>query len=271
MEYALETNPRAWIQTLRRSHDRLAGVAGPLTPEQLRDQSFDTEWSVAQVLSHLGSGAVIAAMGLPGALGEAEPVSRDAFGPVWDEWNAKSPDDQAADALIVDEELIAALEQLTDEQMDSMKMEFIGMQLDAVGIIRLRLGEHALHTWDVAVYSDPEATVSADAAALLIDNVPQFLAPRLGKPLAEPFAARITTTGPDRDYLLTSGESVSMTDWPGAGSATDVSATGAPQVRMPAEALVRLSYGRLDSAHTPADVSGDPEALNKLRAIFPGF
>jgi uncharacterized protein (TIGR03083 family) len=266
MECALETNPRTWIQTLRRSHDRLAGVAGPLTPEQLRDQSFDTEWSVAQVLSHLGSGAVIAAMGLPGALGEAEPVSRDAFAPVWAEWNAKSPDDQAADALVADQEQIATLEQLTDEQLASMKMEFLGMQFDAIGIIRLRLGEHALHTWDVAVYSDPEATVSADAAALLIDNVPQFLAPRLGKPLAEPFAVRITTTGPDRDYLLTSGESVSVTDWPGDGNGA-----GAPQVTMPAEAFVRLAYGRLDAVHTPADVSGDPAALDKLRAIFPGF
>jgi hypothetical protein len=72
------------------------------------------------------------------------------------------------------------------------------------------------------VYSDPEAAVSADAAALLIDNVPQFLAPRLGKPLAEPFSVRITTTDPARDYLLTSGESVALTDWPGdAAAASD--------------------------------------------------
>jgi hypothetical protein len=145
-----------------------------------------------------------------------------------------------------------------------MKMEFFGMHLDAVGIIRLRLGEHALHTWDVAVYGDPAATVAADAAALLVDGVSGFLAPRFGKALAEPFAVRLTTFSPDRDYLLSSGESVSMTDWPGTDGA-------AAQVRMPAEALVRLAYGRLDPAHTPADVSGDPAALEKLRAIFPGF
>jgi hypothetical protein len=42
-------------------------------------------------------------------------------------------------------------------------------------------------------------------------------------------------------------------------------------VRMPAEALLRLTYGRLDAAHTPASVSGDAGALDKLRAIFPGF
>jgi hypothetical protein len=202
---------------------------------------------------------------LPGALGVAEPVSNDAFPPVWDVWNAKSPDEQAADAIVSDEKQVATLEALSDEQLAAARLDFFGMQLDAVGIIRLRLSEHALHTWDLAVMTDPDATVQADAVELLIDNVPQFLAPRLGKPLPEPFAVRITTTGPDRDYLLTSGDSVTMENWPG-DTAGDV-----PQVNMPAEALLRLSYGRLDPAHTPASVTGDPAVLDKLRAIFPGF
>ncbi len=141
------------------------------------------------------------------------------------------------------------------------------MRLDAVGMVRMRLGEHVLHTWDLAVMQDPAATVQADAVGLLIDNVPQFLAPRLGKPLAEPFAARITTTIPDRDYLLTSGESVTMENWPGQS----VRGADVPHVSMPAEALLRLAYGRLDPAHTPSSVSGDAETLDKLRAIFPGF
>ena len=259
----MESNPRTWIQTLRRSHDRLAGLVAPLTPAQLREQSYCNDWSLAQVLSHLGSGAEIALLGLPAALGSAGPVDRQA---VWDKWNAKSPDDQAADALVADDRQIAALEELSDEQLGGMKMDFFGMQLDAIGIIRLRLGEHSLHTWDVAVQHDADATVPAQNAALLIDNVPQFLAPRLGKPLGEPFLVRITTTDPDRDYLLSADESVTMTDWPTDGSAGDV-----PTVRMPAEALLRLAYGRLDAGHTPAQASGDPAVLDKLRAIFPGF
>jgi hypothetical protein len=141
------------------------------------------------------------------------------------------------------------------------------MQLDATGIIRLRLGEHVLHTWDVAVMRDPAATVQADAVELLIDNVPQFLAPRLGKPLAKPFRVRITTTAPQRDYLLSSGESVSVVNWPGEDAAGDA----VPHVVMPAEALLRLAYGRMDPEHTPASVTGDPDVLDKLRAMFPGF
>jgi uncharacterized protein (TIGR03083 family) len=264
----VSNDPRTWIATLRESHERLAGLAQPMTAEQVRGQSYCRDWSNAQVLSHLGSGAEIALVTLPGALGESEPVGREAFGPIWDKWNAKSPDQQAADALASDEKHIQTLEALTDEQLAAIDMDFFGMmRLDAAGMVRMRLGEHVLHTWDLAVMRDPAATVQADAAELLIDNVPQFLAPRLGKPLPEPFAARITTTHPDRDYLLTSGESVKMENWPGDFSGD----AEIPHVTMPAEALLRLAYGRLDSDHTPSSVSGDADTLDKLRAIFPGF
>ena len=264
----MNAGPRTWIATLRRSHDNLVRIAGPMTPEEVRAQSYCRDWTNAQVLSHLGSGAEIALMGLPGALGEGPPVSRDAFPAVWDTWNAKSPDDQAADALASDERHVQRLEELSDEELAAARLDFLGMQLDATGIIRLRLGEHVLHTWDLAVMQDPDATVQADAVELLIDNVPQFLAPRLGKPLPEAFRVRITTTEPARDYLLTSAESVRVVNWPGAEAETEGEV---PHVEMPAEALLRLSYGRLDAAHTPASVSGDPDVLDKLRTIFPGF
>jgi uncharacterized protein (TIGR03083 family) len=269
VEAHVNGDPRTWIATLRRSHDNLVRVAEPMTPEQVRGHSYCRDWSNAQVLSHLGSGAEIALMSLPGALGEGPPASREDFPAVWDVWNAKSPDDQAADALAKDEEHVQRLEQLSDEELAAARMDFLGMQLDATGIIRLRLGEHVLHTWDLAVMQDPAATVQADAVELLIDNVPQFLAPRLGKPLPEPFRVRITTTEPARDYLLTSAESISVVNWPADGAGDGDGEV--PQVSMPAEALLRLSYGRLDAEHTPAAASGDPDVLEKLRAIFPGF
>ena len=269
----MASDPRTYIATLRESHDKLESLARPLTPEQLRGQSYDTDWSIAQVLSHLGSGAQISLLMLPGALGEAEPAGREAFPAVWDVWNGKSPDEQVADGLAADEKHVQTLEALTDEQLAAVDLDFFGMmRLDAAGMVRMRLSEHVMHTWDVAVMSDPATTVQADAIELLIDNVPQFLS-RRAKPLAEPFRVRITTTDPARDYLLTSGESVTMTDWPGdAESNAEGSETGdVPQARMPAEALMRLAYGRLDPDHTPSSVSADADVLDKLRAIFPGF
>jgi uncharacterized protein (TIGR03083 family) len=260
------SDPRTWIATLRQSHDRLDKLVSSLTPEQIRAQSYDTDWSIAQVLSHLGSGAEISLLMLPGSLGEAEPVGREAFPAVWEVWNAKNPDEQAADGVATDERQVQTLEALTDDQLAAIDMDFFGMmRLDAVGVVRMRLSEHAMHTWDVEVVGDADAPVQQHAVELLIDGMPQFIL-RRAKAAAEPFSARITTTDPARNYLLTAGESVTMTDWPGEASAGDV-----PHVTMPAEALLRLFYGRLDPAHTPPSVSGDADTLNKLRATFPGF
>jgi len=262
----MQSGPREWIATLRRSHERLDGLVRPLTPAQLRGRSYCGDWSIAQVLSHLGSGAEIAMMMLPSALGEGEEAGPEGFQAVWDVWNAKTPEEQAADALVADDRHIKALEQLTDAQLGQIRLKFFGMDLDAVGVVRLRLGEHVVHTWDIAVRLDPAATVAADAVALLIDNVQQFLAPRLGKAPDEPFGVRIRTADPERDYLLATADTVVMTDWPEGGTDAPVN-----EVSMTAEALLRLAYGRLDPEHTPSSVVGDPADLDQLRAIFPGF
>jgi len=264
----MESDPRVWIASLRQSHERLLSVVGPLSAEQISGPSYCKDWTVAQVLSHLGSGAEIAMMGLPSALGQAEPVDRSAFQPIWDRWNAMSPDEQAAAGLMTDAQHIQMLDQLTDADLASISFSFFGMTLDAVGLIRLRLGEHGLHTWDVAVMVDPAAEVSPDAVNLLIDGVPSFLVPRLGKPQDPAFRARIRTTDPARDYLLTAAEAVSMVDWPGEAGADGEEVA---ELTMPAAALLRLSYGRLDADHTPAAVTAEPADLDRMRAIFPGF
>ena len=41
-------------------------------------------------------------------------------------------------------------------------------------------------------------------------------------------------------------------------------------IELPAEALLRLFYGRLDPAHTPA-YTADGIELDRLREVFPGF
>lgn len=261
----MESNPRVWIDALRQSHERLLGLVGPLSPEQLTGKSYCKDWSIAQVLSHLGSGAEIAMMNLPSALGQAEQVGREAFQPVWDRWNAMSADEQAAAGIMTDAQYVQALAQLSDDELAKINFNFFGMMtLDASGLVRMRLGEHALHTWDVAVALDPAATVSQTAVELLIDSVPQFLAPRLGRAQDPVTKTRITTTGPARDYLVASSDPVTMVDW-----SADASADA--EVSMPAEALLRLAYGRLDADHTPASVVGKPADLEKIRAMFPGF
>jgi uncharacterized protein (TIGR03083 family) len=260
----LETSPGPWIGALRHSHDRLQAVVGPLDLGQLEQPAYPSKWSIAQVLSHLGSQAEIFGLFLAASLSGAEPPGREAFGPIWDTWNAKSPQAQATDALNADEATLEQFESLDADQRARMRLHLFGMDLDVTGIARMRVGEHAIHTWDVAVALDPAATVAPDAVALLIDTLGQLVA-RAAKPDGVQRRVRVTTTDPDRTFILQTGESVTLT--PAAGGEGE---EGLPGLRLPAEAFIRLAYGRLDPDHTPP-VEASGVDLDELRAIFPGF
>src|ERR1700735_1582183 len=139
---------RTWINALRGSQQRLAVLVGTLSPEQLRRQSYDTAWNVAQVLSHIGSQAEIARQGLNAALAGAEPLTMDDFKKIWAVWDARSPDEQAAQCLVSDAKHVERIDGLTDDQLDGIQTQMFGREFDAVGLVWLRLGEHALHSWD---------------------------------------------------------------------------------------------------------------------------
>src|SRR5262249_14769816 len=103
---------QAWIEALRHSHDALRAIVEPMDEAGLRRQSYASDWSIAQVLSHLGSGAEIFALFLDAGLNGAEPPGGDTFQPIWQAWNARSPQAQATDALAADEALVKRLESL---------------------------------------------------------------------------------------------------------------------------------------------------------------
>jgi uncharacterized protein (TIGR03083 family) len=251
-----------WLAAVTTSHERLSLLVGTLSPDEVAGQSYDTEWSIAQVLSHIGSGAEIATLSLAAALGERGDLDRDAFPAIWDTWNNRTPEAQAADSLTWDEEHISRLERLTDDELDRLSFDFIGLQLDAAGAVRLRLGEHAIHVWDVAVSIDPGAALSADAVPLVLEHIQQLFQ-FVAKPEGDSFRVRLQTTEPDGDYLLDVGESVTLSDW-----APGLEADGV--IRLPAEAMLRMFYGRLDPEHTPA-YSAEGIDLDRVRKVFPGF
>jgi len=79
------------LAAVRRSHDRIAELTGGLGREQLDGPSACSQWSVAQVLSHLGSQAEIFSLFADAGLSRGEPPAQSVFGPIWDSWNARSP------------------------------------------------------------------------------------------------------------------------------------------------------------------------------------
>ena len=69
--------------------------------------------------------------------------------------------------------------------------------LDAAGLIRLRLSEHAIHVWDVAVRHDPGASVADDAILPAMEQITQLFQ-FVAKPAGDAFRVRVRTTAPER-------------------------------------------------------------------------
>ena len=93
------------IAALRAEHDSTSTAVAALTDDQLTGPSGAAEWTVASVLSHLGSGSVISLAGLQVALGLRESLPDGFNQSVWDRWNAMNPTEQRDGFVEHDEEL----------------------------------------------------------------------------------------------------------------------------------------------------------------------
>ena len=265
----METDPDRWIGALRRSHDALRTLAGPLTADQLAQRSYCTDWSVAQVFSHLGSQAEVFGLWLDAGLSGQDPPGQDAFRPIWAAWNTKDPQAQVADSLRANEQLIGRFESLDAGQRERFRLPLFGQDLDLAGLARMRLSEHAVHSWDIAVALDPAATVAPETAGLLVDTLGQ-LAAWTGRADGTRRRVHVETSAPPRQFTLETGDAVTLEPSAGEPSVGAEGGEPRPELRLPAEALIRLVYGRLDPAHTPpVEIRGVD--LGELRPIFPGL
>jgi uncharacterized protein (TIGR03083 family) len=247
---------------LEASHHRLVDAAGSMTAQQLVGDSYCADWTIAQVLSHIGSGSQIFGVLLESALSGSEPPDREAFSKIWDVWNAMTPEEQGRTSLTADAAFLDRVNSIPDEQLDALRMTLFGQPADAVRLLGMRLAEHAVHTWDVVVMDDPAAAIAHDAVLLIVDRLDQ-VATRTGKTDAGPLEVEVVTSDPARMLRLSVNDKVTLSEVGDRASAATL--------RLPAEALIRLVYGRLDPDHTPAAVAADGVDLDTLRGVFPGF
>jgi uncharacterized protein (TIGR03083 family) len=206
------------IDADHRTYERLAPVVRDLPDDQLTGPSGASEWTVAQVLSHLGSGAEITLDTLRAAQ-EGRERAGDANEGVWARWNAMPPRDQADGYLRAGGELDRALAELDQPQRAELRipMGFLPEPADMDLFTGMRLNEAALHAWDVEVAVDPSATLPSDVAEVLVD---QYLGP-LGFLLdfAEPdrldnrpVTLAVRTAAPDPRLGMRLAQQVSVAD-----------------------------------------------------------
>ncbi|MGW3967066.1 maleylpyruvate isomerase family mycothiol-dependent enzyme [Amycolatopsis sp. NPDC005003] len=249
------------ITALRSEHDTLAGLVRGLSDDQLAAPSGAGEWTVAQVLSHLGSGAEIGRAPIARATGET--VAAEENRTIWARWDGSAPRAQAEGFLEHNGRWLETVEALTPEQRSSLTVDlgFLPEPVPLVTALGMRLSEVANHSWDVRVAFDSAAGVDAGSAEVLLDLLTGpigFMLGFLAKPaeLADPVSVAVPGAG------LVIDDAVTVVDHLEAPSATF---TG------PKEAFVRLLSGRLKAPYDKDVTVEGSVTLDDLRRVFPGF
>ncbi|MFI5694667.1 maleylpyruvate isomerase family mycothiol-dependent enzyme [Kribbella sp. NPDC051586] len=261
------------IAALRTGYERLAGLVTNFDEETLAGPSAATEWDIAQVLSHLGSGAEIMANTIQLTLDRKPAADSDFNQNVWARWDSSSRQEQAAGFLVWNEKLITLFESLDDDQRDNLRIDlgYLPAPADVATVARMRLSELTYHSWDVRSASDPGATLDADA-------VPQMLQATgdlswITKPAnlnGRQAVLTVVTTEPSTEFSLRLDDPVSIDPIPADDS--DSAATADGSLTLPAESWLRLIAGRLGPDRTPAAVTlTGPITLSTLRNVFAGY
>jgi uncharacterized protein (TIGR03083 family) len=248
------------VAALRANHDTLAALVSTLSEEQLRSRSGAAEWTVAQVLSHLGSGAEISRKPIATAAGEQ--VDAEDNQSIWARWNALSPANQAAGFVKYNAAYLDTVDALSAEQRDrQIDVGILPQPVPLVVALGMRLNEVANHAWDVRVGVDPSATVDSDSAEVLVELLGGPLAFLLG------FSGKADQIE-QKVRLAIPGGGIEITDTVTATAAVD---DPTATFEGPAEAVVRLLSGRLGPDHANGVTVTGNITLDELQKVFPGY
>ncbi len=258
----------AVIAALRSGYESLADRVRGFSDEDLAGPSGAAEWDISQVLSHLGSGAEISRAALQAALDGDPNPGPDFNQGVWDKWNAMTKRERADNFLTANEAALALLESLDADTRENLRIDlgFLPAPVDVATAARMRLNEFSLHAWDIRAGSEPDATLPADATAVLLHGKPDLIG-WIGK--ADPLNGRqavvaVTTTEPASVFALRLQAPVSV-DF-------DVPEQPDGTLTLPAEAWLRMVSGRLAPRHTPDSTATTGAVdLDLLRQVFPGY
>jgi uncharacterized protein (TIGR03083 family) len=255
------------VEELRFAHDSLLSLVHGLDGAELERASYATEWTVAQVLSHLGSGAEINLSNLQAALRGGEPIPQRDYPELWSRWDNLPPSEQAAEFERWHGALVASFED-AGPQLGDLRVSTAMGTLSGAAVLGMRFRELVIHSWDVAVAFDDGAVIRRTAAGILADQTPEMmgrLADQGAAAASDLAVVSIAGFEPERSFVLSmEGEAVTLRE--------DAEVSGTPLLRLPTEAFVRLLYGRLDDNHINGTIVQKPDGLlNRLRTVFHGF
>lgn len=261
-----------WLAALDASSNRLRELVTDLSAADLERPSFAAGWSIAHVLSHLGSAAEISAgIVRRGLAGDDTPPNIDDIRPVWTRWDALDPLAQREGWFASDEAHRSLLVAITDDEAAHLRVPYFAGPLTLLEYAGYRLSEHSLHGWDVAVALEPTASIPASELALLWSRLNLVAGRFHDKDVARrlaPSSVRIELTDEEPHVLSLGAEPddrVQLRRIDGTAPQIGANAT----LTGPADAVLRLFYGRLRPVDE-VDVTGSITRTD-LVELLPGF
>lgn len=259
------TETSVWLDALQASSSRLNTAVANLPDEVLARPSFTGGWTIAQVLSHLGSAAEICTTLVKrGIAADATGPVAERLGPIWRRWDSLSGPDQREAWQQADARHLRLLGSLDEHQRETVRIPYFSGLLSVDAYAGYRLSEQSVHAWDIEVALDETATIPAPEVALLWQRL-DLVATRFrdAETLARLAPTQIAVELAESRRILSLHLNAELHLYP--CEAADPSS----QLYGPAEAVLRMVYGR----HHPVDdirVTGSA-SLADLTALFPGY
>src|SRR5580765_1012925 len=119
MSRVLDDNAMKNLEQLRKGHEDAVSLARSLRPDDYERTSYCPDWTVAQVFSHLGSGAEIGLKILNAGIDEKPGPDPT---PIWDRWNALSPAAMVSEFIDTNGRYLDALEQVAAGDVSALRL-----------------------------------------------------------------------------------------------------------------------------------------------------
>ena len=188
-----------------------------------------------------------------------EPAQAD-YAEIWDRWNAKSPQEQATDAMVADAALVEKFEQVSKANLPTLHA--YGSKMTLEEFTAMRLDEHIVHTWDVEAGLDSSATIDPARLPYMLERL-ETAAGRSAISQRQPWTVRIALRNPATRFRLRLGETTQL---------THDKESSPPDAVLSAETFVRLIFGRVDTSEIAGHWDEQTEGfLHRLHLVFRGY
>jgi uncharacterized protein (TIGR03083 family) len=270
MSFETADDARRVSRLSRTEYDRLLAYLDRLEPAGWTEPSACADWQVYQVVSHLGSQPRITGAAILAGLRGEPPMTDEERRAIWDHFDGLRPDEVLPEFRRANAEYYRLLASLTDDEL-GRTIPWIAGPAPLANVLANRLNEQVLHAWDIYWARDKEATLSSAAVEDLLDL--NLTPARLGGLVKPDRAERLVDK--TIEFHLRDPERWATLDLRGDAVAGSWDRADEPEVtvELPAEAFLRLIWGRYDVADGVLSgqlILSQPELARDLRALFPG-